>query len=58
VIVLAPDLGGAKLYSLWQGPGTIVEVKPAYSYIVEVDGKKGMFMPTKFAATRRGLPKR
>ena len=27
VIVLAPDLGGAKLYSRWQGPGTIVDVK-------------------------------
>ena len=40
VIVLAPDLGGAKLYSRWQGPGTIVEVKSPYSYIVEVDGKR------------------
>ena len=40
VIVLAPDLGGAKLYSRWQGPGTVVEVKSPYSYIVEVDGKR------------------
>jgi ribosomal protein L21E len=40
VIILAPDLGGAKLYSRWQGPGTIVEVKSPYSYIVEVDGRR------------------
>ena len=40
VIILAPDLGGAKLYSRWQGPGTIVQVKSPYSYIVEVDGKR------------------
>ena len=40
VIVLAPDLGGAKLYSRWQGPGTIVQVKWPYSYIAEIDGKR------------------
>jgi len=39
-IILAPDLDGAKLYSRWQGPGTIVGVKSPYSYIVEVDGKR------------------
>jgi hypothetical protein len=39
VIILAPDLGGAKLYSRWQGPGTIAKVKSPYSYIVEIDGK-------------------
>ena len=38
--MLAPYLGGAKLYSRWQGPGTIVEVKSPYSYIVELNGKK------------------
>ena len=38
--MLAPDLGGAKLYSRWQGPGTIIEVKSPYSYIVELNSKK------------------
>jgi len=32
--------GGAKLYNRWHVPGTIVEVKSPYSYIVELDGKK------------------
>jgi RNase H-like domain found in reverse transcriptase/Reverse transcriptase (RNA-dependent DNA polymerase) len=40
VIVLAPGMGGAKLYSRWQGPGTIIEVKSPYSYVVEVEGKR------------------
>jgi transposase InsO family protein len=38
VIVLAPDFAGAKLYSRWQGPGTIIEVKSPYSYTVEIAG--------------------
>jgi hypothetical protein len=40
VIVLGPDFAGAKLYSRWQGPGTIIEVKSPYSYVVEIEGKK------------------
>src|SRR6218665_3336666 len=40
VIILAPDSKGAKLFSRWQGPGTVVEVKSPYSYIVKIDGKK------------------
>jgi hypothetical protein len=40
VIVLAPDFAGAKLYSRWQGPGVIIEVKSPYSYIVEIAGKR------------------
>jgi len=40
VSVLALDLGGAKLYSRWQGPGTIVEVKSPNSYIIEIDGER------------------
>jgi len=40
VIVLAPDFVGAKLYSRWQGPGTIIEVKSPYSYLVEINGKR------------------
>ena len=40
VAVLSPDSTGAKLYSRWHGPGTIVEVKSPYSYIVELDGRK------------------
>ena len=39
VAVLSPDSNGAKLYSRWQGPGTIIQVKSPYSYIVELDGK-------------------
>jgi hypothetical protein len=27
VVILAPDMGGAKLYSRWQGPNTIIDVK-------------------------------
>ena len=38
VVVLAPE--GPKLYSRWQGPGTVVEVKSPYSYVVEIDGVK------------------
>ena len=40
VAVLSPDAGGAKLYNRWQGPGTVVEVKSPYSYIVDLDGKR------------------
>src|SRR6218665_2204396 len=40
VIVLAPDSKGAKRFNRWQGPGTVVEVKSPYSYIVEIDGRK------------------
>jgi len=40
VIILAPDSKGAKLFNRWQGPGTVVEVKSPYSYIVEIDGRR------------------
>jgi len=40
VAILSPDTKGAKLYNRWHGPGTIVQVKSSYSYIVELDGKK------------------
>ena len=40
VAVLSPDAAGAKLYNRWQGPGTVVEVKSPYSYIVDLDGKR------------------
>src|SRR6218665_1788435 len=40
VIILAPYSKGAKLFNRWQGPGTVVEFKSPYSYIVEIDGKK------------------
>jgi len=38
VLILAPE--DAKLYSRWHGPGTIVQVKSPYSYVVECDGKR------------------
>jgi hypothetical protein len=38
VIILAPDSAN-KVYSRWQGPGTVYQVKSPYSYIVELDGK-------------------
>jgi len=40
VIVLAPDPKGAKFFNRWQGPGTVVEVKSPYSYLVEVGDKR------------------
>jgi len=40
VVIIPSDAGGAKLYNRWYGPGTIVEVKSPYSYIVELDGNK------------------
>ena len=40
VAILSTDNQGAKLYSRWQGPGTIIEVKSPYSYIVELGGKR------------------
>src|SRR6218665_827352 len=40
VIILAPDSKGAKRFNRWQGPGTVVEVKSPYSYIVEIDGRR------------------
>ena len=40
VAILSPDTKGAKLYNRWHGPGTIVQVKSPYSYIVKLDGKK------------------
>jgi transposase InsO family protein len=38
VVILAPDSSN-KVYSRWQGPGTISKVKSPHSYIVELDGK-------------------
>jgi transposase InsO family protein len=37
VLVLAPE--GSKLYSRWHGPGTVIQVKSPYSYIVQVEGR-------------------
>ena len=36
VIVLIPD-STKKMISRWQGPGTIIESKSPYSYLVELD---------------------
>ena len=40
VVILAPNLIGAKCYNRWQGPGVISRIKSPYSYIVELDGKR------------------
>jgi hypothetical protein len=40
VLFLAPDLGGRKLYSRWQGPCVVTKVLSPYSYLVEVNGKQ------------------
>jgi len=38
VLVLMPDSTSSCMFSKWSGPGTIVEVRSPYSYIVDVDG--------------------
>ena len=40
VLILAPDFGGRKLYSRWQGPGVVTKILSPYSYVVEIDGKQ------------------
>ena len=38
VLALMPDSTSSRMFSKWSGPGTIVEVRSPYSYIVDVDG--------------------
>lgn len=50
VIVLIPDCNN-KLMCQWQGPGTIVEVKSPYSYLVELeDGQTRLLHANKLRA--------
>ena len=36
--MLMPDSTSSRMFSIWSAPGTIVEVRSPYSYIVDVDG--------------------
>jgi len=38
VLVLMPDSTSSRMFSKWSEPGTTVEVRSLYSYIVDVDG--------------------
>lgn len=40
VLILSPDSTASKVYSRWKGPGTIVQVRSPYSYLVELDGAR------------------
>ena len=43
VLVLMSDLTSSRMFSKWSGPGTIVEARSPYSYIVDVDGVQKHF---------------
>ena len=38
VLILIPDTTTSKVFSRWQGPATVVEIKPHNSYLVELNG--------------------
>lgn len=38
VLILVPDTTASKVFSRWQGPATVVEVRPHNSYLVELKG--------------------
>ena len=47
VLVLMPDSISSRMFSKWSGPGSIVEVRSPYSYIVDVDGVQKYFHANK-----------
>ena len=40
VLILSPDSTVSKVYSHWKGPGTVVEVRSPYSYLIELGGAR------------------
>ena len=40
VLILIPDTTASKVFSRWQGPATVVEVRPHNSYLVELNGMR------------------
>jgi len=39
-LILEPDITSSKAFARWRGPGTVVEVKSSYSYVVERNGHR------------------
>ena len=40
VLILTPDATSSKVFSQWQGPATVVEIRPHNSYLVELNGAR------------------
>jgi len=40
VLILTPDSTARKVFSRWVGPATVIEVKSAHSYLVEINGAR------------------
>jgi len=38
VLILIPDTTASKVFSRWQGPATVIEIRPHNSYLVELNG--------------------
>jgi len=38
VLILVPDTTASKVFSRWQGPATVREIRPHNSYLVELNG--------------------
>ena len=43
VLILRPDSTSSHMFSKWTGPGTVVQVRSPYSFIVEIDGVRRHF---------------
>jgi len=43
VLILRPDSTSSHMFTKWTGPGTVVQVRSPYSYIVEIDGVRRHF---------------
>ena len=39
-MILTPDSTASKVFSRWVGPATVIEVKSAHSYLVEINGAR------------------
>ena len=39
-LILEPDSTSSKTFARWHGPGTVVEVKSPYSYVVDLNGHR------------------
>ena len=43
VLILRPDSTSSHMFSKWTGPGTVVQVRSPYSYMVVIDGVRHHF---------------
>ena len=43
VLILHKDSTASRTFSRWKGPGTIIEIRSPYSYLVEIDGARRVY---------------